>query len=204
MKLLDILLFPEGFYRRLTDKRPGLYAGMVFVGAVDLAFTLLSQKFMKYFTGIPGNVLAANLILIPVTILLLGILDVLCFTLPLSDLFGLFKRNEPAFAGESVRIRLMKTYISAHFLIVPANALLLILMNYAGTKAYMTPGLVDTYTLVITVWFSAIILRGANTIYRFEPVFKGLAFAGIYAWNVLISYAFVMINYMVLKLFRAG
>jgi len=101
-------------------------------------------------------------------------------------------------------IRLIKVYIVAHFLILPAEILIFYiyynLNNEINTVFIYLAAIID---LLIPIWFSAAISRGVNVLYNFSPLFKRLAFLAILVWNHLLVYAFsYMIDNWILALFR--
>lgn len=60
VKILDVLLYPEGFYKRLTNKKFSLIIGMIVVGIIDLGFPLYfnsGKAFNSIFNKIAFNIL---------------------------------------------------------------------------------------------------------------------------------------------------
>jgi len=80
-KLLDVLLFPKDLYKRITDKKPGLYGGIIFVGLVDIVFVLFIN-YNKLFVDKTQGDLIFNIILSIIFIFGLGIIDVFFFSIP--------------------------------------------------------------------------------------------------------------------------
>jgi hypothetical protein len=222
-RLLDILLFPKDLYKRITDRKPSLYAGIIFVGLADLGFVLY-KNFNELFTNKTQGDLIFNIILSILFVIVIGIIDVFFFSLPLFDLFKRFKKdkNLPQNRGitdikdsgikdrdirdKGLLIKLIKVYIVTHFLILPAEIVVFLIyrniINNTGIATWVMyiSVIID---LLIPIWFSAAISRGVNVLYDFKPVFKRLAFVIIFVWNHLLAYAFsYMIDKWMLVLFR--
>lgn len=134
-RLLDILLLPKQIYQKLTDKKPFLYGGIIFVGAVDMVFPLIDHRVMV-FGGKSAGMLNYNIGFALLFMLILGFVDVLFFCLPIFDLLRILKKDGPLFTNVNL-IRLAKSYITAHLLIVPFNAIFYwIMYNEQTSKAY--------------------------------------------------------------------
>jgi len=215
-KLLDILLFPKGLYIRITDRKPNLYAGIIFVGLADLGFVLY-KNFGKIFTNKAQGDLITNIILSIIFVLAIGIIDAFFFSLPLFDLFKRFKKDKKDgrvqkeqkdrdIKDRSLLIKLIKVYIATHFLILPAEIVVfLIYHNFINDTNIVTWIIYISVVieLLIPIWFSAAISRGVNVLYNFNPMFKRLAFLIIFVWNHVLVYAFsYMIDNWMLVLFR--
>ena len=188
---LDILLFPRSFFAKITDKLPTLFLGIIFVGLSDATFLLLDY-FPVIFLNKTLSVLIFNSTLALCVAVLLGLIKIVFFALPLFDLFKLFRVKERIKNINSQLIKLMKVYISAHFIIVPVEAFFeatvrlskLVGMgeNYSATMALIQFVLLPT-------WLSAIVTRGINTIYDFDDRLKNMVFVIAYTWILLISIA---------------
>jgi hypothetical protein len=228
-RLLDILLFPKELYKRITDKKPSLYAGIIFIGLIDLSF-ILYRNFDELFINKVHGDLIFNIFLSIIVVAAIGIIDVMFFTLPMFDLFKRFKKNKNLSSkfssssnkdilglknvklkGQNIEdknllIRLMKVYIITHFLILPAEiAIIMIYKNLINDVNIVTwviyiSAIID---LAIPIWFGSAITRGTNVLYTFNPIFKRLVFLIVFVWNHLLSYALsYMIDKWILILFR--
>jgi len=201
-RLSDILLFPESLYRKVTDKKIMLYIGFIFVGIVDLAYPYLSDNFNQLFVGRPINIQVYNIVLSCLLVILVGIIHVAFFSLPLFDLFKIFKKEEQPSGKVATRTRLMKVYIMSFLLITPVDLLLYFTVfryiNIGSSTAVLT-GYVGYFYLIL-VWASAIVSRGINTIYSFEPLYKRMVFAVVLLWDFLLGLAlsFLLNNWIVL------
>ena len=91
-KLLNILLLPRELYKKLTDKKFFLIAGITVVGLVDMLLPDVTGVIAKYFKDKTDNILYRNLLLFIILVALVGFLDVLVISLPLRDIFKLFKK----------------------------------------------------------------------------------------------------------------
>lgn len=205
-KLLDILLLPRQTYQKLTDKKFWLYAGIILIGAIDMIFPLLDNRVM-IFAGKNMTKLNYNIGMVLLFILILGFLDVLIFTMPLFDLFKVFKKEPPLFTSSNL-IRFTKSYVLAHLLVIPFNALVYwILYDYQTAKVYPMYVIVPVVAysfFIMPTWFAAIISRGANTIFNFDAKIKPMIFMAIFVWNFVISnYVFdYIIKHWVMWFFR--
>jgi len=203
MGILDIIMLTKKYYRKLTDNRFTLFLGVIFVGITDVFIPYLLDNLKVLFIDKTQAIVYQNLLTTVVLIFLLGTVDVFFFAIPLFDLFKVFKKENEG--GPNSIIRLMKVYISAHFLIVPVNLLLYFFTPAAdsaassGTLGYLTALL----ALVVIIWFSAIITRGINSIYSFEPIYRKLIFIIVFIWNFLLGIGLeYILNNWLWKLFR--
>lgn len=196
MNLLDLLLFPTALYQKLTDRKGTLYAGILFVGVLDVVF-LLAQNYERFFKGKAQDALAYNILFAVVCIVVSGIVDVVFFSVPLFDLFKKFRTEPGSLAVQGTLIKLIKVYITAHFILIPIEVFIFIVSrNIEGVR----PGvliLAQLLALVLPIWFSAAITRGINSIYSFQPLFKRLVFLAVFLWSYILSevFAFVLGNW---------
>lgn len=199
---IDILLFPERIYKKITDSKPALYAGIIFIGAADLIFPYIVEAFTGLFTQKTLFVLILNIVLSMVFIILIGILDVAFFSLPLFDLFRLIKKRMGEKVPENLRIKLMKVYIMAHFVIVPVNIAIYYLLENLSLEDNMTMVNITFFVIIcVYIWFSAIISRGINTIYGFGKELKRVVFLIVFLWSFLLGWALeYIINNLIIKI----
>lgn len=204
-RLLEILLLPREVFAKITDKKPMLYIGIVLVGCIDFIFPYLVENYQKFFVNRPFQLVYYNISLAVVFILLLGLVDLMFFSLPLFDLFKVFKKEGEAVYGNGTLIKLMKVYIVAHLPVIPVDILVYALLRGAGGIDNTGIAiLLYAYILIVPLWFSAIISRGINVLYDFQPVFKRLVILAVYSWTYLLgTVAFpFMINNWILGLFK--
>lgn len=196
-RLLDILLLPRQIYKKLTDKKPFLFLGIVFVGFVDMIFPLIDHRVMV-FGGKSVGMLNYNIGMAIIFTLLLGFVDVMFFTLPVFDFIKFIKKDGPLFTNVNL-IRFTKSYILAHFIVIPFNGIFYwLLYNDQNIKAlpYAVLLIAVIYTyFIMPAWFSGIISRGANLIFDIDLNKKPLIFAVIFTWNYILgNYA---LNYII-------
>jgi len=196
-RLLDILLLPRQFYQKLSAKKPLLFLGIAFVGLVDIIFPLIEHRIMV-FGGKTVGILNYNIGMAIIFTLILGLVDVMFFTLPVFDFIRFIKRDGPLFTNDSL-IRFTKSYIMAHVLVIPFNGIFYWLMYNERTStalpaAVIIIAVIYTYFLM-PAWFSGIITRGANLIFDIDMSKKPLVFAVIFTWNYILgNYA---LNYII-------
>lgn len=203
-KLLNILLYPTKLIAGLNDKRPALYAGILLIGIIDLFAPDFIGTYKLFFTGIPSGSISWNMLAAVGVVVLLGVADTVFFSVPLYDLFKWLKKKEDKPHNAS-SVKIMKIYIMSHFLIVPVN----VIMHYSlfrGVTENSGPLITNLYLayfFLILVWSSAIVTRGINTLFNFNPIFKRLTFIVVFTWNFLLGLVFQLqiINWL-LKLFR--
>lgn len=232
-RLLDILLYPVSLYEKLNDKKGTLIAGIVLVGAIDLFLPDVSGFIKLHFTGKPANTVFINAILAVFITVVLGIVDVAFISIPLFDFFKFLKKKEvklyaniyqnaqnggqgsipfelpqikmedPEHKASSIKV--MKAYIMSHFLFVPVS----LIINYAFLRDITTESPVAMQYLalivfmLIFIWSAAILTRGINALFRFNPMFRMLTFIIVFSWSYLFGMVFDLqiMNWLV-KLLR--
>ena len=124
----------------------------------------------------------------------------------MSDLFKAYKKQKEPKLGADVKFAVMKIYIIAHLVLMPVEILYFVLFRNLNPDNL---GSLEVYIIAVllvlpSIWFSALITRGINTIYEFQPLFKRLVFPAAFLWTFIISEAlhYVLSNW-ILKLFGA-
>ncbi|MFZ5989677.1 MAG: hypothetical protein ACOYWZ_21490 [Bacillota bacterium] len=199
--LLDILLFPKTFYKKLSDKLLSLYLGIIVIGLIDTGM-ILGTRMSDFFLGKPHVVLVFNISLALCFVVLIGLMDVVFFSLPLFDIFKFFRLKERIKNINGQLIKLMKIYMVSRFYVVPIGVVLRLLAGGPlGGSSFIYMWLV--LDILLIVWQSAIIARGVNTIYSFDDRLRSLVFVIAYTWLTLLGFAVVFIvNNWLLKLFK--
>ncbi|ADU73364.1 MAG TPA: hypothetical protein DEF39_14375 [Hungateiclostridium thermocellum] len=200
--LLDLLLLPRSFYKKLSDKANTLHPGIILVGFIDIGFALGAELF-GYFFGKTRAALIFNISLTVCFVLLVGLIDVVFFALPLFDIFKFFRVKEKIKNLNGQLIKLMKVYVASHFPVMPVNAFFywLVLGPY-GTEALSLLGYFVT-SVITPLWHAAILARGINAIYEFDERLKTLVFFIAYLWTTMLGYALgFMINNWFFVLYR--
>ena len=204
-KLLDILLFPKSLYNRLSDKTPAVIPGVILVGFIDLGAFFINGGFGVLYKGKSPETIAYNFVIALVTLVLIGFIDIMFFTLPLYDLFKHFKREgtRDKNARDSI-VRFLKVYIVVHLWLVPIYILFFAVSGYS-----FTPGLTLLAYIMffiaeaLPIWLSAAITRGVNVIYNFTLLFKRFVFIIVLIWSFLLSFALeYMLKHWVMVLFK--
>ena len=162
---------------------------------------LLTDNFTKIFHGKSLMIIYFNITLTLVFIALIGFIDVLFFSIPIFDLFKLFRKDaeETQAHSEDLLIKLMKVYVTATIVTFPINLILtLILNNYNIPRGLALDTFVSIIILLPTIWGAAIISRGVNEIYNFQPFFKRLVFLVSLAWSTILSIVlmYIMDNWL--------
>ncbi|NMB96552.1 MAG: hypothetical protein GYA02_08065 [Clostridiaceae bacterium] len=206
-KFLNIILLPGSVYKRITDKKLTLILGIFFVGIVDLVFAMV-DNFKGYFSEGDLGKTVFNIALAILFIVLLGVVDVLFFSLPMFDLFKRFKKSEGlSITNETGQfVKLVKIYVIAHFLIlIPQIIMFLIYQNVISTLNINSWWLYLAFfiDLIIPIWFSGAISRGVNVIYKFRTIFARLSFLVLFVWNYVLGYALsYIISNWIIPLFK--
>jgi len=191
LTLLDILLFPKTYFAKITDKLPTLYLGVLFIGLSKAVFLLL-DRIPVIFCNKTLSVLIFNSTLALCIAVLLGLIDVIFFSFPLFDLFKFFRVKDRIKNINGQLIKLMKVYISAHFIIIPVQAFFTAtvrLSELVGMTSSFSISMALIQFLLVPIWLAAIVSRGINTIYDFDDRLKGMIFVIAYGWHLLLSYA---------------
>ena len=201
MNLLDLLLFPRELYRKLNDRKLTLYLGVIFIGIVDVAF-MLDKHYTRLFADKSGDALIYRIALLCLLIVAIGVIDVIFTCVPLFDLFKKFKAEPEAPVLTATIVRLMKAYIMSHFILIPVEAVLYLAknnINMIPKDIIFFAGLIGT---IIPFWFSAIITRGINTIYSFQPFYRSLVFMVVFIWTSILGWVLsYSLDNWIMKLF---
>lgn len=232
-RLVDILAFPTILYEKLTDRKLTLVLGILLIGAIDLMLPDVVHVYKSIFAQRSVADVRYNAFMIVVVIILLGLVDVVFVGVPLFDIFRLMKKREATLSERyseqleeedkdynrqklrldslesreynASAIKVMKVYIMSHFLIIPVNTLLYFILarRITDSSPDWMLNLWLTIFMLILVWAAAIVARGINVLFRFNPVFRRLTFIIVFTWNFVFSIVFNMkIMNWVLQLLR--
>lgn len=201
----NTFLFPEKIYKNLTGKLVTLIPGIVFVGLADIAVPYLAENINALYGGADTVNLVYNICMSVLAVFIMGILDIALFSIPLHDIFNLSKKEvKGPYIGE-FGIKLMKIYVLAHIPVIPLQWLLYFITLKAGQESasIQTLGVLFVISLLLTLWFNAIISRGVNILYSFQPLYKRLVFPLVLIWGYILGTGmnFVLGKWL-LKLFR--
>ncbi|NJD04203.1 MAG: hypothetical protein FIA99_16790 [Ruminiclostridium sp.] len=206
-KLWNVLLYPAGLYQKLTDNKVTLVTGIILVGLIDFFLPDVKEAYKAYFTVLAGKTavdIQFNIAAAVFVILLLGVIDVVFFSVPLYDVFRFFKKRE-GLPHRASAIKVMKVYIMSHFLLIPVSVILYYVFFRYITKNSSVPELIlaEAASFAIMIWASAIITRGINVLYQFSPYLKRLTFLVVFTWGYLFDIVFNMqIMSWLLKIFK--
>ncbi|MGE5614768.1 MAG: hypothetical protein ACM3XR_10220 [Bacillota bacterium] len=230
-KLADIFTYPARYYQSLSDKKATLFAGIIMVGAIDLFIPDIAAVFEILFSGKSADDIRFNALMTVFVILVLGIIDVVFLSVPLFDIFKFLKKKEMAMGQHSGNdayyslpssfptgqdiwerwdkrpslVKVMKIYIISHFIIIPVSTFIYFAFerNITETSPAWMQNLYALIFALTYVWFAAIITRGINVIFRFNPLFKRLTYLIVLIWIFIFSTVFSMqIMKWMLMLFR--
>ncbi len=186
-KLLDILLLPRDFYRRLTDKKLSLGVGIIVLGIINISVLVL-MKYKETFVGKSQEVLLNNIFMIAILAVVAGLIDVLFFSLPIFDLFKVFKKEIEVQNSSRMVVKIMKIQIMANLLLfVPSFIVALIVITVNLEKNPLLASIASLGFYLIPVWFCAIITRGINSIYSFQNKYRILVFPAVLIWYYLVD-----------------
>lgn len=199
--LIDRLLFPKDFFKKITDKLHTLYIGIVLIGLVDLGMSLI-YKIPFYFYNKPTEILVYNISLALCIIILVGLLDIIFFAMPLFDIFKNFALRKRITDIKGQFIKLMKVYIVSHFLIIPLYILLHLVFKERILGLRIYSGFFLIFKIIIIFWQSAIITRGIYIIYTFHKKLKSLVFFMVSTWVMVLGYTIdYLVSTLLTKLF---
>lgn len=227
-KLIDLLTYPISFYEKLSDHKVTFFIGIALVGVIDLLLPDVSGFLKGLFNGKSPEDIRFNAAMAVFVLLLLGFIDVVFMGMPLFDFFRYLKKKEinmnNALEGDenqsptsvllkvteatgsiATPVKVMKVYIMSHFIITPVSVLIYYALTSGITDASPAwlQNLVLALYMLILIWSAAIIARGINVLYRFNPLFKRLTFLIVFTWNFIFGMVLSsQIMNWVLKLFR--
>lgn len=208
-KLLNILLFSKKYYEKLTDKKLTLYLGILLVGAIDMLLPDTAEIFKRIFDQKASSDVITDAIILAAIIVLLGIVDVTFVSIPIYDFFKFLKSKElnvnilqeqdpdifsvePSAPSDTSRIKVMKAYISVHFLVTPVSVAVYYLFtrNVTAASPDWLVYLSLIFEMLIFIWMAAILSRGINELFKFNIIFARITFLIVFTWNFIFSMAF--------------
>lgn len=186
--LLNILLFPKELYKKLTNDKNLLLASIIIIGLIDTLLPNIAENSARLFKDKTGTTLGINILAFAALVVFIGLMDVLFMSLPLRDLFKIFKKEEDS-PGDGSLIKIMKIYIMSHIIIIPVNMILnyTIFKNLSINSSAALIGFAIIYDYTVMIWSTAIISRGINSIYNFQILYKKLVFPAVLLWGFLVG-----------------
>lgn len=204
LRVIDIFLLPRSWYERLNSKVFTLYIGIFVLGMFDLVLPISANLYRMFWKASFGVAMHNFLIAVLLSILL-GLIDVVFFSLPLFDLFKFFKKGKIKDRNNDLLIKFMKAYIISHAWMIVTTILLLLAYYIMGSQAnnnFLIYIIIMVYCIV-PLWFVASVTRGVDCIYNFERKLRPLVFISVLSWVFLLQMAmgFMMEKWFIL-LFR--
>lgn len=195
MKFLDLILLPKSKYEKINDNKVFLIIGCLFVGCMDILFPLsrTSQALLHK----PNDVFIHNFIIMGIWIVLLGCIDVFFMIKPIVDFIKYINKDKlKEINTKGAEIKVAKYYIIAHLILFPFYILVELLNKYYDSIKFLGR-ILDVFVLIIyiigewgvLIWFTAILFRGLDTLFKFEKRQKLLFFILLVAWSQMLSYA---------------
>lgn len=203
-KFFDRILLTKDFYRRLTDGRMALYFGILLVGIIDMLIPVI-EKFDKLFIGRPNDILFNNIALVVISVIGIGLIDVLFFSIPLFDFFKRFKSEEEVQSGSKQLIKIMKIQIIANLLvIIPYFAIYFVSEGIDPDRHPLLVEIILILSILISIWYCAAITRGINSIYSFKPLFSKVVFIFVFFWYFILSNFSIpyVVNNLIMEWFK--
>ncbi len=194
--IIDIFLLQKDFYSKLTDKSMWLYIGIVFVGLRDVIFYILNPQNTKGFfiTNLSLNIKTAAILFI--TALIIGFVDVICFSYPVFDVIKHFKKRSEGYNASVVNTysslitKVMKVYVLTNILLTPMDTLIYFCSRWTFSTESMILLFITTVMGILSYfWFNGAITRGLCVLFRLSNNVRGLVFVLVFCWNALISSA---------------
>ena len=203
-KIFDFLLLSKIFYKKISDKLLTLYIGILFIGVVDIVFIIINN-WKILFADKSVQIVFYNVSLSVTMIILLGLMDIVFFTVPLFDLFKMFRIESDFTIKTNKLVKFMKIYIYAHLPVLPVVVIVFFLNKTKNNYFNQDIKYFALYALnyfIIPLWFSAVITRGVNATFTFIKKFRMVIYIIVFGWYMLLSTAFEFINSYILTLFK--
>ena len=194
-KIIDFFLLQKDFYSKLTDKNMWLYIGIALVGIRDVGMGVLGINFnAPDKTGIVFNIKTGALLFLAA--LVIGLVDVICFSYPVFDIIKHFKKRSDSnsmamgMSYSSLLTKVMKVYIVVNIIVTPINLLGYYTLHMGNdyksiTLLYITAVL----DILAYFWFNGAITRGLCVLFKLPAGARSLVFMLVFLWNALLSEA---------------
>jgi len=193
-KIIDFFLLQKDFYSKLSDKRMWLYIGIGLVGLRDVGLGVLGLNLSSDEMSVNLNFRVSAILFLAA--LIIGLIDVICFSYPVFDIIKYFKKksdNNSMAMGvsySSLITKVMKVYIVVNIIVTPIN-----LLSYYTMYLTKSSGLVVFLyiTAVLDIlayfWFNGAITRGVCVLFKLPTSVRSLVFMLVFLWNALLSEA---------------
>ncbi len=193
-KVIDFFLLKKDFYSKLTDKKMWLYIGIGLVGLRDVGLGVLGLNLTSDKMSAGMNIRTGAILFL--TALIIGLIDVICFSYPVFDIIKHFKKrsdNNSMAMGvsySSLITKVMKVYIVVNIIVTPINLLSYYTMDLTNNSGsvillYITAVL----DILAYFWFNGAITRGVCVLFKLPTGARSLVFMLVFLWNALLSEA---------------
>lgn len=181
-KILNKILFKEELYQKLKVEKKFLILFLIFIGLVDVFFTLFSQGHWKNFIDGQSTEQYFNIALLIILVPISGMFDLALVIFPLGDGIRYIKKriDGTEFNDRSNELKLSAIYVFAHIPIIPLQ-IFMTLISYRN-ESLIIAIIASIINLIVLLWVSGIITRGIKVIYNFDKDKKVPIFLIIYAW----------------------
>lgn len=207
-KIIDFFLLKKDFYSKLTDKSMWLYIGIALVGIRDVVFSIIGMNATNtdYSKIIEFNFKTIGVLL--VTVLAIGLVDVISFSYPIFDIIKHFKKKNESnsmtlgMLYSSLLTKVIKVYAIVNIIVTPLD----LLSYFTGNLAISQKSVLLTYiSLVLGIlgyfWFNGAITRGLCILFKLPNSVRGLVFVLVFLWNALLSQAIgYLLNLVLVRL----
>ncbi len=192
-KFLDYFLLPKDYYAKLTDKSFWLYIGIAAVGFRDVLLAILGLfSSNDQFKGTFALSLRSIAILL-LSVIVIGFIDVLCFSYPTFDIIKLFKRRSEKndsmsseFTHSNILTKVMKSYIIINVIITPIDLIIYYVASIAS-PSYLVYLLIFALAMLSYLWFNCAITRALGVFFKMKSEAKLLVFLLVVLWNELLG-----------------
>lgn len=193
-KLLDIFLLPRELYGKIGASKWTLIPVALLIGVADVLSPLtdrLPALAMKFNALGAGRVIVSYFLQVAIA----GIIDIVFFTIPLFVIFNYFNKENEITSQPETFIKLIKVYALSHLIVIPVNELIYFTVSRLDTESskILLAFVAVYFYFIMRFWFSGIITRGINVLYKFERVHGNLVFLVVFFWNMLLGKALVFI-----------
>ena len=195
-KIIDIFLLKKDFYSKLTDKSMWLYIGIALVGIRDVVSTIIVRNSNNTDLSNKVQLNFKTIGILLVTALVIGLIDVICFSYPIFDIIKHFKKKKESnsialgMLYSSLLTKVIKVYAIVNIIVTPLD----LLSYFMGNLAVSHESLLLMYiSLVLSIlayfWFNGAITRGLCILFKIPNSARGLVFVLVFFWNSLLSSA---------------
>lgn len=192
-KFLDYFLLPKDYYAKLTDKSFWLYIGIAAVGFRDVLLAFLGLfSSNDQFKGTFALSLRSIAILL-LSVIVIGFIDVLCFSYPTFDIIKLFKRRSEKndsmsseFTHSNILTKVMKSYIIINVIITPIDLIIYYVASTAS-PSYLVYLVISALAMLSYLLFNCAITRALGVFFKMKSEAKLLVFLLVVLWNELLG-----------------